>query len=85
MKSLSTYLILAAAVLPLLHLSTGFAADPARRTYQNVLTPLENPPPLLGDWPEFVQPVEEVRRFEAPAIIDEPSADLSVRAWRFSE
>jgi nicotinamidase-related amidase len=31
-----------------------------------------------------VQPVVEKSRFEAPILVDEPGADLSVRAWRFS-
>ncbi len=54
------------------------------RTYKNELTPLPDARPLLADFPEFVQPVEESRRFEAPRLIDDPGADLSVRAWRFS-
>jgi len=54
------------------------------RVYHNRLTPIENPEPLLADYPEFVQPVIENRRFEAPPLIEEPGADLSVRAWRFS-
>ena len=54
------------------------------RSYRNQLTPLENPQPLLADYPEYVEPVIESRRFEAPILIDEPGADLSVRAWRFS-
>ncbi len=54
------------------------------RTYRNTLTRLENPPPLLGDYPTFVQPVVEVTRYEAPLLVDDKGADLSVRAWRFS-
>lgn len=54
------------------------------RTYENRLTPIENPPPLLADWPEFVQPVVELRRFESPRLVDDQDADLDVRAWRFS-
>ena len=57
---------------------------PGGRSYRNRLTPLENAPPLLGDYPEFVQPVVEKTRYEAPILVDEPGADLSVRAWRFS-
>jgi nicotinamidase-related amidase len=38
----------------------------------------------LADYPEFVQPVIEKTRYEAPVLIDEPGADLDVRAWRFS-
>ncbi len=56
----------------------------ARRIYQNRLKPVSNPKPLLADYPEFVQPVIEKARFEAPVLVDEPGADLEVRAWRFS-
>src|SRR5438034_5719747 len=54
------------------------------RTYENRLTPIAHPKPLLGDYPQFVEPVREIARFEAPAIVDESEADLHVRAWRFS-
>lgn len=55
-----------------------------QRTYHNQLTPLTDPAPLLADYPEFVQPVIEKTRYEAPVLVDEPGADLDVRAWRFS-
>ncbi|MFN0053039.1 MAG: isochorismatase family protein [Planctomycetales bacterium] len=54
------------------------------RVYNNTLTLLNDPPPLLADYPEFVQPVIESRRFEAPLLVDDRGADLEVRAWRFS-
>jgi len=57
---------------------------PAPRAYANRLTPLVDPPPLLADHPEFIEPVAEVTRYEAPALVDDPGADLHVRAWRFS-
>ena len=60
------------------------AQEQATRVYQNVLTPLTNPKPLLADHPEFVAPVEEVLRYEAPRLVDDADADLDVRAWRFS-
>lgn len=62
------------------------ASEPkaASRVYENTLTPIPNPRPLLADYPEFVQPVVERTRFEAPTLIDDPNADLEVRAWRFS-
>ncbi len=64
--------------------ATTFAADNDTRTYSNRLTRLSNPKPLLADHPEFVAPVEESVRFEAPALVDDAKADLHVRAWRFS-
>lgn len=63
----------------------AFAADPpASRVYQNQLTLLRDPPPLLANHPEFVAPVTEVARYEAPPIVVDDGADLHVRAWRFS-
>jgi nicotinamidase-related amidase len=60
------------------------AGSVAKRLYRNRLAVIENPQPLLADYPEFVQPVVEKTRFEAPRLVDERGADLSVRAWRFS-
>lgn len=62
--------------------STG--EEPASRTYENRLTRLTNPRPLLADYPEFIEPVHESVRYEAPLLVDDPRADLHVRAWRFS-
>jgi hypothetical protein len=59
-------------------------ATDALRPYQNRLTRLANPKPLLADHPEFIEPIRETERFEAPLLVDDPDADLSVRAWRFS-
>jgi hypothetical protein len=56
----------------------------ADRVYRHQLTRIPNPLPILADYPEFVEPVREQHRFEAPRLIDDPSATLSVRAWRFS-
>lgn len=54
------------------------------RIYHNRLTVLEDPPPLLADYPHYVQPIVESRRFEGPLLVDDPGANLQVRAWRFS-
>jgi len=72
-----------------LQLPASNAAEPSKveaetRTYHNTLTPLDNPEPLLADHPEFVEPIREVRRFEAPILVNDKNSDLSVRAWRFS-
>lgn len=63
--------------------SIASAEEPAR-VYHNKLTLLKSPKPLLADHPEFIQPIEEVRRYEAPLLVDDEGADLAVRAWRFS-
>jgi hypothetical protein len=57
---------------------------PPGRVYENTLTPIADPKPLLADFPQFVEPVVERRRFEAPRLVDDPGGDLDVRAWRFS-
>jgi nicotinamidase-related amidase len=73
--------LLSLATLVLL-VGTAVAAD--TRTYDNRLTPIKDPQPLLADHPEFVEPIRELARFEAPLLVDDADADLHVRAWRFS-
>lgn len=58
--------------------------EPPKRIYHNTLKPIANPKPLLADHPEFIQPVEDLQRFEAPPLVDDANADLEVRAWRYS-
>ncbi|HEV3121627.1 MAG TPA: isochorismatase family protein, partial [Isosphaeraceae bacterium] len=60
------------------------AQDESTRTYENRLISIANPAPLLADYPEFVEPIRETARFEAPALVDDAGADLALRAWRFS-
>lgn len=60
------------------------AQEAPSREYQNKLTRLTNSSPLLADYPQFVQPVKELTRYEAPILVDDEGADLHVRAWRFS-
>lgn len=60
------------------------AQQSATRTYANRLTRIADPRPLLADHPEFVEPVHETVRYEAPTLVDDAKADLHVRAWRFS-
>jgi hypothetical protein len=62
----------------------GLVAQVSAQTYENRLTPIENPKPLLADYPQWVEPVRETRRFEAPILVNDDGADLDVRAWRFS-
>ncbi len=66
--------------------SAGLAGgeEAAPRTYENRLTRISDPSPLLADFPEFFEPVRETVRYEAPLLVDDADADLHVRAWRFS-
>jgi hypothetical protein len=68
----------------LILVSIAAAEESATRAYDNTLTPIKNPKPLLADYPEFVEPVIESQRFEAPMLVDDHDADLDVRAWRYS-
>lgn len=53
-------------------------------SYQNKLTRIDNPKPLLADYPEYVAPILEQNHFEAPALVNDPQSTIQVRAWRFS-
>jgi Isochorismatase family len=77
MKSFFLAAIVVAVVPPLL------AGEPAL-VYQNTLTRIKHPKPLLADHPEWVEPIRETNRWEAPAVVNDPAADLDVRAWRWS-
>lgn len=74
------------AILLLICLITirASADDPAQQAYQNTLNRIENPKPLLADYPEYFEPIQEEAHYEAPAIVNDEGADLHVRAWRFS-
>lgn len=63
--------------------ASGPVAAP-QRVYENRLTPIPNPAPILADHPDYVEPIRETARFEAPPLVQDDGADLSVRAWRFS-
>src|SRR5437870_4994636 len=60
------------------------SAEEKLRDYENQLKPIDDPKPLLADHPEFLDPIREVGRFEAPLLVNDEGADLEVRAWRFS-
>lgn len=64
--------------------SLAFCAEPAEVNYENQLRKIAKPQPLLADYPEFVEPVHTLARFEAPPLITDADGDLNVRAWRFS-
>src|SRR3954452_5357223 len=84
MKTSSMSLSLGAVLLSLAVARATPAQESKPRVYSNRLTPLRNPKPILADHPEFIEPVRESERFEAPALIQDEGADLHVRAWRFS-
>ena len=58
--------------------------SPATRQYDNRLTPICDPQPLLADFPQYVEPICERNRLEARTLVDDQDGDLEVRAWRWS-
>ena len=52
-------------------------------TYDNALERIENPPPLLADHPEFVEPLPCDARYLAPPVVSDGDGKLLVRSWRY--
>jgi nicotinamidase-related amidase len=73
-----------ASVFLLVVLAGPAFGQPTTRVYENRMTRITDPRPLLADHPEFVAPVTERTRYEAPALLDDVDGDLDVRGWRFS-
>jgi nicotinamidase-related amidase len=63
---------------------TSSGGNAEMRIYENRLTRVETPKPLVADYPQFIAPVNDTIRYEAPAVIDDDRADLDVRTWRYS-
>ena len=61
-------------------LASNVLGDESSRSYRNQLTSVEDPLPLLADYPQYVQPIIESRRYQSPVLVDDKDADLSVRA-----
>ena len=51
--------------------------------YQTGLGPLGNPPPILADFPQYVEPLPCDRRFLATPLVNEEGGSLRVRCWRY--
>jgi len=76
------FVLVVAAQMAGARVATADEAPP--RVYSNQLKRLESPAPLLNDYPDYVAPVNDLTRYEAPLLVDDPKANLSVRAWRWS-
>lgn len=84
MKRHSTLLFLLILLCVCRKATTQEPPDSGRRLYRNTLVRIENPEPLLADYPEFCAPIVELVHYLAPPIVMDEDADLHVRAWRFS-
>jgi len=51
--------------------------------YENKLRKIVDGPPILADYPRYVEPLQAEQRFLAPPLIDDPGGRLRVRAWRY--
>jgi nicotinamidase-related amidase len=78
------FLVIATSVVNPLPVVMGEELSTSKRIYANRLKRIEQPKPLLADYPEFFEPITEQAHFEAPPLVLDKGADLHVRAWRFS-
>jgi hypothetical protein len=51
--------------------------------YSNILKEIEDPLPLLADYPEYVEPLQYEHRYMAPPVVYESDGRLLVRSWRY--
>ena len=51
--------------------------------YDNTLEKIENPLPLLADYPEYVEPLQYECRYLTPPVVYEEDGELLVRSWRY--
>lgn len=51
--------------------------------YRNIPRKLENAPPILADYPQFVEPLVCEDRYLVDPVVDEVGGDLTIRAWRY--
>ncbi|MHB0938015.1 MAG: isochorismatase family protein [Armatimonadota bacterium] len=51
--------------------------------YHNTLTPILDGPPVLADYPQYVEPLPAENRFLAPPIVNDEGGTLLVRSWRY--
>lgn len=52
--------------------------------FKHTLTPVSQPRQILSDYPRYVEPVVESKRYRVPTLIDDGDANLAVDSWRFS-
>ena len=71
-------------LLPILLISQSVFADKPTAQYKTELRELKNAPPIFADYPNFVQPLKNKKRFIANRLIDDAYGRINVRAWRFS-
>lgn len=53
--------------------------------YKHTLKPVKNDIPILADYPEFIKPIDNINRLQAPPLINTDKSDLEVLCWRYSK
>ena len=81
---MKTICLIAWLSLLLLQPTAAASATEPARAYENRLTPIRKPKPLLADYLEWIEPIRETNRWEAAPVVDDVDADLHVRGWRWS-
>ena len=71
-------------VIAILITSSLYCEATKPRSYSNNLIPINNPKPLLADYPKYIDPILDETHYLAPPLVNDPNSTLSVRAWRFS-
>ena len=51
--------------------------------YRNTLTSIIDSPPILADYPQYIEPLQAEKRFLAPPIVNDEGGRLLVRSWRY--
>ena len=51
--------------------------------YINSLIPVADPQPILADFPEYIEPLQPERRWQAPPVVNDAGGLLRVRTWRY--
>ena len=71
------------ATLPAALLAGCLEGEAVMTNYHNQLTPITTPVRILGDFPEYVEPLAADTCFQAPPLVNETDGALQVRAWRY--
>ncbi|MCA9114396.1 MAG: isochorismatase family protein [Planctomycetaceae bacterium] len=79
--------ILAALPWPLTAVAEPPATTPAKpsvKAWEHRLERIAQPAPLLADYPDYIAPLDETTRWQAPPLIEDDGGRLEVNSWRFS-
>ena len=76
------FVVVCCAVLPSLTGGEGTGSAPVM--YRQTLTLIDDPSPILADYPHYIEPLVSETRYLAPAVVNDDNGALMVRSWRYS-